>query len=251
MIVARSLTGLLYAWRLQEKCILVEPFCFHNLSDEFAGIDFKDYNVQNSEQFMASLITIMSITSLLLHYGNVASFREEDKTIITKGNNRIEIKEDVEIFDGKDLDENQVFDEFYWRAGTQHILTKIKGDDDFCKTIYFYPSERQTVHNSVKDFIVASIMTNSQLLDPDYGNGMVRIKTQRMFKENGLKGDYAWTRGETRYYKAIKFDFVDRIVVPRIEQKMSFKEVFNMEQKEGKEWKMWKRLMSREKTWLG
>ena len=88
-------------------------------------------------------------------------------------------------------------------------------------------------------------------LDPDYGQGMARIKTARILKSEGLRGDFAWQRGDKKYYKSIKFDFAGRDVLPKVEQMMTFKEVWNMKQKQGEPWTMWKRLTSKEKTWLG
>jgi hypothetical protein len=94
-------------------------------------------------------------------------------------------------------------------------------------------------------------LSDKQLLDPDYSQGIARLKAARIFKSEGLKGDYAWQRGDKKYYKSIKFDFADRTVLPKVEQKMTFKEVYEMKQIKGEPWKMWKRLTSKEKTWLG
>ena len=88
-------------------------------------------------------------------------------------------------------------------------------------------------------------------MNSDYGQGMARIKTARILKSEGLRGDFAWQRGEKKYYKSIKFDFAGREVVPRVEQKMTFKEVYGMKQVKGEPWKTWKRLTLKEKTWLG
>ena len=249
MIAGKTISSLLYAWRLQEKCILLEPFLFHPLSEEFEGINFSEFNVENAKQFSENLLFIMGITNLLRYGGNVANFR--DGTIITKGNRRIQINSDVEFFDGKNLGFNEVFDHFHWRAGQSHQKTLVKTDDNFCKTLVFYPSTRNGVNNLTKDFTTASYLTDNELLDPDYGQGMARIKTARILKSEGLRGDFAWQRGDKRYYKSIKFDFAGREVLPRVEQKMTFKEVWNMKQKEGTPWKTWKRLISKEKTWLG
>lgn len=251
MIVGRTLTALLYAWRLQRKCILMEPFLFHPLSDEYLDIDFSEFGVDNAEQLKNNLIFTMGLTSLLIHQDNVASYRPITNVLITKGNTRIELKEEVEVFDGKKVQQNQVFDEFYWRSGQPHENFLLQTQQRFCNRVHFYPSQRSSVSKRVKDFTVASNLSDKMLLKPDYGNGMVRIKTQRIFKSEGLKGEFSWQRGDKKYYKKIKFDFVGRDVLPRLEQKMTFKEVWDMQQKEGRQWKTWKRLTSKEKTWLG
>ena len=248
MVVTRTLAGLLYAWRLQEKCILLEPFHFHKLSKEYEGIDFSEFNVQNIDQFVSHLLTIMNITSLLLHYGNIETLRIEDKTIITKGNGRVQLDCDFEFFEEKETGSFEVFDEFYWRSGLSHNVDVINSRENFCKQIIFHESEREGVVNS-RDFTVFSKMTIEELLNADYGNGIVRIKVQRKFKDNGLKGIYAFTRGDKVYHKAIKFEFANRVIIPILKKKKSLKEVFAMEQKEGKEWKKWKKLIVKRAHW--
>lgn len=249
MILGKTITSLLYAWRLQEKCILLDPYLFHPLSEEFENINFSDFQVQNAKQFSENLLFIMGITNLLQHGGNVANFR--DGTIITKGNRRIETDSAAQIFDAKFSGFNEVFDHFHWRAGQSHQKTIVKSQDNFCKTLVFYPSTRNGVNTLTKDFTAISYLTDKELLDPDYGQGMARIKTARILKSEGLRGDFAWQRGDKKYYKSIKFDFAGRDVLPKVEQMMTFKEVWNMKQKQGEPWKMWKRLTSKEKTWLG
>jgi len=251
LIVGRTISSLLYAWRLQEKCILLEPFLYHPLSEEFEGVDFSEFNVENGEEFTQNLLFIAGFTSTLLYGGNIAGFRPEDKTVITKGNRRISINSDVEIFDAKNLGFNEVFDSFYWRSGQVHEKTLVKTEDNFCNRVVFYESSRNGVNKQTKDFTTISYLSDKQLLDPDYSQGIARLKTARIFKSEGLKGDYAWQRGDKKYYKSIKFDFVDRAVLPKVEQKMTFKEVYEMKQIKGEPWKMWKRLTSKEKTWLG
>ena len=51
IVVGKTISALLYAWRLQRKCILLEPFLYHPLSEEFENIDFSEFNVENGEEF--------------------------------------------------------------------------------------------------------------------------------------------------------------------------------------------------------
>lgn len=249
MILGKTIASLLYAWRLQQKCILLDPYLFHPLSEDFEDIDFTEFKAANAKEFSENLLFAMGITNLLQHGGNVAGFR--DKLIITKGNRKISINSDVEIFDAKNLGFNEVFDHFYWRSGQPHEKTIVKTEENFCKTLVFYPSNRNGVKTSTRDFTTISYLTDNELLDPDYGQGMARIKTARILKYEGLRGNFAWQRGDNKYYKSIKFDFAGREVLPKVEQKMTFKEVWNMKQKQGDPWKMWQKLTSKEKTWLG
>jgi hypothetical protein len=240
-IVGRTISALLYAWRLQRRCILLEPFLYHTLSEEFEDIDFSEFNVKNGEEFTQNLLFITGLTSLLIEGGNVAGLRPDDKKLITKGNRRITLSTDVEIFDAKNTGFN----------GQSHETTRIDSDDNFCNRVLFYESNRNGVNWRTKDFTSVSHLTDKEVLDAEYGQGIARIKTARMLKAEGLKGDYAWSNGDKKYYKSIKFDFAGREVLPRVEQKLTFKKVWEMKQIEGDAWKMWKRLISREKTWLG
>jgi len=251
LVIGRTLTSLLYAWRLQKKCILLEPFCFYNLSDEYDGIDFSEFGVESAEELLNNLLFTMGITNLLLYQGEVSTYRPDENEIITKRNTRIKLKKKPVIFDGKDTGEYQVFDEFYWRKGRAHDTTFLQLEDDFCNRIYFYTSKRGPVSCLTKDFTVMSKMDENQLLDSDYGVGMVRIRTHRIMKDNAIYGEYTYTRNDKKFYRKPVFDFEKRTRLPRIEQKKTFKQVYNMKQKEGEQWIMWKRLMSKERTWLG
>jgi len=251
IILGKTISALLYAWRLQRRCVLLEPFLYHQLSQEFEDIDFSEFNVENGEEFTQNLLFISSLTSTLLYSGNVSGFRLDDKRIITKGNNRIALNSDIEVFDAKNTGFNEVFDSFHWRSGQSHNTRQIRTDENLCKRVAFYESQRNGVNRQTKDFTTVSYMTDKELLDPDYGQGIVRLKTARIFKSEGLKGESAGYRGDKKYYKSIKFDFAGREVLPRVEQKKTFKEVYEMKQVEGDPWKMWKKLTSKEKTWLG
>jgi hypothetical protein len=72
-----------------------------------------------------------------------------------------------------------------------------------------------------------------------------------MLKDAGLKGEVSRIYNGKTYYKRPVFEFNSRTVLPRLNQKLNFKEVLDIKQKEGKAWTMWKKLTSKESTWLG
>ena len=250
MIIGRTPTALLYAWRLQKEIILTEPFLFHRLSDEYEGIDFSEFKVGCVEEFVSNMGFIMGLLGLLKWPMNVSSYRLEDKVIITKHNTRVHFTSEPEIFDGEPTGEHQVFDEFFWRKGRVHDIDLLESGEDFCHKIHFYPS-RRSVPGATKDFTVVSKMNDKQLLDVDYGNGLVRIMAARMMKEAGIKGEISRVYNDKTYYKRPVFEFHDRVVLPRLNQKFNFKQVFDMKQKEGGAWITWKKLTSKESIWLG
>jgi hypothetical protein len=250
MIIGRTPTALLYAWRLQKEIILTEPFLFHRLSDEYEGIDFSEFKVGCIEEFVSNMGFIMGLLGLLKWPMNVSSCRLEDKAIITKHNTRVHFTSEPEIFDGEPTGEHQVFDEFFWRKGRVHDTLLLEGEGDFCSKIHFY-SNLRGVGSDTKDFTVVSKMDAKQLLDIDYGNGIVRIMAARMMKAAGLKGEISRVYNGKTYYKRPVFEFHDRVVLPRLKQKFNFKQVFDMKQKEGGAWITWKKLTSKESIWLG
>ena len=250
MIIGRTPTALLYAWRLQKEIILTEPFLFHRLSDEYEGVDFSEFNVTDIEEFVSNMGFIMGLLGLLKWPMNVSSYRLEDKVIITKHNTRVHFTSEPEVFDGEATGEYQVFDEFFWRKGRVHDIDLLESGEDFCHKIHFYPA-RRGVPGDTKDFTVVSRMDKEQLLDIDYGNGLARIMASRMMKEAGITGEISRVYKGKTYYKRPVFEFNNRFVLPRLKQKMSFKEAMKLEQKEGKAWTTWKKLTSREGTWLG
>jgi len=250
MIIGRTPTALLYAWRLQKEIILTEPFLFHRLSDEYESVDFSEFGASDIEEFVSNMFFIMGLTNLLKQPKNVSSYRLEDKTIITKHNTRVHFTSEPEIFDGEPTGEHQVFDEFFWRRGKVHDIDLLESGEDFCSKIHFYLS-RRGLPLGTKDFTVVSRMDKEQLLDIDYGNGLARIMASRMMKEAGITGEISRVYKGKTYYKRPVFEFNNRFVLPRLKQKMSFKEAMKLEQKEGKAWTTWKKLTSREGTWLG
>tara|TARA_R100001509_G_C4811087_1_gene196433 strand:- start:540 stop:818 length:279 start_codon:yes stop_codon:yes gene_type:complete len=91
-------------------------------------------------------------------------------------------------------------------------------------------------------------MDENQLLSPDYGNGVVRVKALRMMRKAGLKGQLGMVKNGKEYYKQIKMDFHERKVVPRFKQLKTFKEVFEMKQAKEKPWKTFETLRFKQRT---
>ena len=84
-----------------------------------------------------------------------------------------------------------------------------------------------------------------QLLDPAYGNGIVRLKMLRMLKSEGITGPLSVKTEKKTYYKTPKIEFFKRIVSERTQPLYSFDEVFKLEQIKGEAWKMIEKLRVR------
>jgi len=253
LIIGNSIEALLYAWRTQTKIVSPNLSYVFRHDKTFVNYDFSFINAKNPKQLYSNLIFVMSLNSLLLFQGNISSVREEGKevTIITKGNRKVTIvTEEIVHFD-KQASSYNVYDFFDVREMSSHNEKQILDPtSNFVNQIDFYNSPRttQSTHN---DLVGSSRMTPEDLLDPNLGQGIVKIKIARMLKSAGIKGKFAWQRNEKRYYKKPKIVFYKRVIVPTIETIMTFKDVYNLEQNKGKPWKMLETMRKKEGTSLG
>ena len=204
-------------------------------------------NSRGPRELWSNLCFSMAMSSLLLAPDNVESIREEENgiTVITKGSRIKKFNADEIIyFDKNILDSFDVYDFFDTRSMRTHDKTEILGDDDFVRQINFYPSPRSSVAVT-KDLVTSSRMTQEQLLDPSYGNGIVRLKTLRMLKSEGITGPMSVKTEKKTYYKKPRIEFFKRIVSERTDPLHSFDEVYNLEQTKGEAWKMIEKLRVR------
>ena len=76
------------------------------------------------------------------------------------------------------------------RRGQNHNEAQIKGDTDFVKHIYFYPSDRTTGSSSagLKDVASISYLTREQLSSPNYSEFIVRKRVKQMMELAGIRG---------------------------------------------------------------
>tara|TARA_R100001509_G_scaffold164368_2_gene141680 strand:- start:488 stop:1057 length:570 start_codon:yes stop_codon:yes gene_type:complete len=181
----------------------------------------------------------MSLTGLLLYPNNVESIREYEGqlTIATKRSKVVKINpHKTTWFDTVVDDCFHVYDYFDVRSARPHNLFEIKGDGDFVKKINFFPSPR-TGASQTKDLVASSTMTHKQLLSPDWGNGIVRLKVLRMMDSKGITGSLS-IRTETKaYYKKPKINFYKRIVSEKITPLYSLGDIVRMKQIKGEAWK--------------
>ena len=239
MIICRSLESLLYAWRTQQKCVIIDPIYINRHDYKYRILDFANFNCLNAYEYWANLCFCMSLTGLLLYPNNVESIREYkgQLTIAMKRSNVVKVNPDkITWFDTVVDDCFHVYDYFDVRSARPHNLSVIKGHGDFVKKINFFPSPR-TGANQSKDLVASSVMTREQLLSPDWGNGIVRLKVLRMMDSKGITGSLS-VRTETKtYYKKPKINFYKRIVSDKIMPLYCLKDIVEMKQIKGEPWK--------------
>jgi hypothetical protein len=250
LIIGGSIEAMLYAWRTQSKILVKEKKYVYRFDEKFFPTVFPDFNCEDAKHLSSNLSFALSFTGLMPYADNIASIREEDGfvKVITKNNKKIEIEFDELVYFDKDLNTYGVYDFFDTRQMGSHNTLEIKDDsDEFIKKINFYESPRTT--NSVtKDFIGSSRMTHKQLLDPDYGPGIAKLKAMRMLKSEGLRGSLSQVYKGKEYYKSPKIEFFKRVIAQEYEPLYNFREVYNMEQIQETQWKTFEMLRKREET---
>ena len=197
-------------------------------------------NAKDPRELWVNLCFVMSLNSLLLFPDNVENIRETEAglDVFTKGSKIKHIKTDsVKYFDQKLDNLLNVYDFFDTRSMRVHDKREIEEEGLFANRINFYRSPR--VDNGItKDFVVSSVMTPEELLDPDWGNGIVKIKALRMFASEGITGMLSVKTEKKTYYKKPKIEFYKRVVSERWQPMLSFDEIYNMKQEKGEAWRM-------------
>ena len=247
MIVGKSLESLLYAWRTQQRIVLLGPLYVFRFDERYKGYDFSFMNARDAKELWVNLCFTMSFTSLLLFPNNIESVRETEEGIdvFTKGSKiKKIITDNVQYFDQKADDLFNVYDFFDTRSTRIHDKWEIKGEDDFVNKINFYVSPRVD-NGSTKDLVASSVMAHEQLLDPDWGNGIVKLKVLRMLASEGITGHLSVRTEKKTYYKKPRIEFYKRVVSARWKPKISFDEIYKMDQVEGEAWKIVQKLKAR------
>lgn len=242
IIVGRSLSCLLYCWRTQSRCIIKDPEYIHRFDKRYEGYDFSFINATNAKELWANLSFAMSFTSLLLFPNRVQTIREEESgvTIITKGNGRVFLNNnEVSTFD-KETKEFGVFDFFNAKDVRPNPIIRLEDESRFVYQLDFH-----SYGSSSKGLIAASKMTQEEVLDPDLGQGIAKLKVERMLNSNGFTGCLSRRYKGKDYYKRPKIEFHKRVLTPLFESQYDFETIYNMKQKEGEAWKTIERLRVR------
>ena len=239
MIIGKTLESLLYAWKTQQKCIIFEPVYINRHDKKYSILDYDNLNASNAYEYWANLCFCMSLTGLLLYPNNIENIREGDKTltIATKRSRIVTLNPNTIIwFDEVLKNSFDVYDYFDVRSSKHHQITAINDSSDFVKTINFFPSPRVGA-TKTKDLVASSVMTREQLLSPDWGNGIVRLKVLRMMDSKGITGSLSLRTENKTYYKKPKISFYKRVVSQKVETLHSLEDITNMKQVKGDAWK--------------
>ena len=250
IIIGGSLEAMLYAWRTQTKILVKEKKYVFRFGEKFFPTTFPDFDCDNPKRLSSNLSFALSLGGLMPHGGNIENIRIDKNHIkvITKGNRRVQIEAKEIIRFDKDSKDYWVYDFFDSRQMRAHTISEIFDDThQFVKKINFYMSPRAS-NGTTKDFIASSNLTHKELLSPDYGPGIAKIKIMRMLKDSGLTGPLSQVYKGKEYYKSPKIEFYKRVVTQQYEPLYDFNTIYNMEQKEEKAWKTFETLRKKGET---
>lgn len=102
-------------------------------------------------------------------------------------------------------------DYFDVTSGMHHEHTLLTSNDELVSKLYFYNSTRQHNWPDSKDCVAVSLIDSSNLLNEDYSQGVVRIKSLNMMKEAGIKGK---KNGNIVKHRPINIAYNRREIIP-------------------------------------
>ena len=105
----------------------------------------------------------------------------------------------------------EVYDRIAFMRGGKHKYDLIRSDDNFCSSVWFYPTPRVDGRTAIKDACVVSILSEDQLDDFDFSETMARLTALATMKDLGLRGPKNGYQEDGRpRYRSFKTETIDR-----------------------------------------
>ena len=248
--IGKTITCLLHSFRTETPCVLISPIPPFNLDVQYSDYDFAWLGLDAATplQVWDRLCFLLSMSGILLFPSNIAGYRKENENLvlITNYNKRMVISYDkLNEFDQQETGWNHIYDFYDWRVGGNHSVNEIiDPQGEFIKAIRFYSSDRKSVGSHVKDLVGISYLSDEQLEDVELSPIYSRLKMLQMIKNEGILGSVVGynSRGLPKFRKPV-IEFNKRVVVPHYIPEISFKDVYEMEQKKGYTWKLLEKMI--------
>ena len=253
--IGKTITCLLHSFRTETPCVLISPIPPFNLDVRYNDYDFAWLGLDAATplQVWDRLCFLLSMSGILLFPSNIAGYRKENENLvlITNYNKRMVISYDkLNEFDQQETGWNYIYDFYDWRVGGNHNVNEIiDPQDEFIRTIRFYSSDRKNVGSHVKDLVGISYLSDEQINDVNLSPIYARLKMLQMIKKEGIQGSVVGynSRGLPKFRKPV-IEFNKRVVVPHYVPEISFKDVYEMEQKKGYTWKLLEKIIQHTST---
>lgn len=250
--IGGSLECLLHSFINNEQVLLIKPLYPFELEEmpyhtnlKFLGYD--NNRIIRKSEMWDRLSFLLSMSGQIIFPNIIKSFRTDKNRfiLVTEFNKRVCITTDeTNVWEEPIEDYVNVYDWFHVRSGNNHSLTKIKDKrHDFIHTIHFYQANRVGTNGITKDICAESRLLTQEVTEPDYSEGIARLKTIKMMKDKGIKGQsngYSKS-GKTNHY-AIKIEHTHREIIHDYLPLRTIEEILTDKREEGKAWELAKNL---------
>jgi len=180
-------------------------------------------------QIEAAIVMSMSLRGMILNVTPVTNIKILDSTLESFSSSRKYTSqyESLHLFSsnnlsGADISKQNTIYRVYDKINLRHFnndqnVGYIKGDDDFVKEIFIYPSQRNGAKKSDVDLMCKSFLTKDQIKSFDYSDTMCRMKISNLLKRKGFKGRKTATHKGREYTREISLEIDNRVVVEESE----------------------------------
>jgi hypothetical protein len=189
------------------------------------------------------------MAGLVMMPNNIRNIRHRENKIMfaLQDNSRFEIEyKEMISFDKHTNRALMVYDWFDIKSGSLVKLDKIEdAKSKIAKEIIFYDSTRMgNGGKGHKDLVVVSKIPEKRLLEFESSESYVRLKTLKMMKEAGLRGQANGynSRGTALFY-AIKIDHTHRELIRTYIPKYTMEEIYQLAKQEKEIWNLTKKLL--------
>ncbi len=254
IVVGGSLTAVLYAYKNNLPIIVDIPhipfqldLCPEHWDLSFIG--FSDKIRHRKSQVWDRLLFVMSMSGLVIFPNNVQTFRieEEKMVIITLDNKKIEVTyNQIVEFDKEKTDEIILYDWFAVRSGARHQYNALADPtSEFCHTLLFHPSTRKSTRSDMKDVCAISTISEKDVDDPYNSETYARLKTLRMMKEAGIRGQSnGYNKKGLQLHYAVKIEHMYREIYYKYNNGFSIEEILEIKLDKGSQlWKLTQNLI--------
>lgn len=195
LIVGSSLEAVFFAYQTSTPLIstrMQRPFFFEELNEDF-GIGLNKLESWNKYIFILGLVGLTPLSDKIKHIryldaNNIKAVTLDDTPVNIKFN-RLFIFDDHAFYDlpthtGITTKDSLVVDWMKVLAPIRHQVTFIDRENKFMNKIFFYDVGYQYSAGRKKDCLSVSYLTESQTESDKYADYVVRLKTEKVLKEN-------------------------------------------------------------------
>ena len=254
IITGGSLESLFYAYMTETPIVIGQPYIPFELEtlEYHEMFDFLGYTTNRpitKVELWDRLAFVLSMAGMIMMPNNIRNIRHRNNKIMfaLQDNSRFEIEyKEMISFDKHTNRALMVYDWFDIKSGSLVELKNIVDTKNkIVKEIIFYDSTRRgNGGKGHKDLVAVSKIPEKRLLDYESSESLVRLKTLKMMKEAGLRGQANGynSRGTALFY-AIKIEHTHRELIKTYIPKYTMEEIFQLAKEKKEIWNLTKKLL--------